>query len=67
MKVLLPAERDPERFNNTGIFHYNISYEYEAECSPPWIGGCIGWVRDLRLSVTVVGKSVDRSLKPFHE
>jgi hypothetical protein len=65
MKVLLPAEG--ERFTDIGIFHYNISYEYEAECILPWIGGCIGWVRDLRLSVTVVSKSVDRLQKPFHE
>ncbi len=55
MKVLLPTEG--ERFTDTGIFHYNISYEYEAECIYPLDRDCIGWVRDLRLSVTVVGKS----------
>ena len=54
MKVLLPEEG--ERFTDTASFHYNISYKYEAECIPSWIGGCTGWVRDLRLSVTVVGK-----------
>ena len=54
MKVLLPEEG--ERFTDTGSFHYNISYKYEAECIPSWIGDCSGWVRDLRLSVTVVGK-----------
>ena len=55
MKVLLPGEVG-ERFTSTGIFHYNITYMYEAECTYPLNRGCTGWVRDLRLSVTVVGE-----------
>ena len=53
MKVLLPEKG--KRFKSTGIFQYSIMYKYEAECIYPSIRDCTGWVRDLRLSATVVG------------
>ena len=57
LKVLLPEDGD--RFTGTGVFHHKVVYEYETSCADVTkIGDCTGWVKDLRLSVTVVGESV---------
>ena len=48
---------DENGFTGTGVFNYNISYNYESVCEYSPEDLCTGLVKDMKFTATVVGRS----------